>query len=309
MSSDVVSDCLIALRDGLEEICTAQWKKHYGPSWQATIHERNRFAVGPPNPHDLQWLLRGMTNSWQELWRSTLDEASRGYVSEILSVRNRWAHQDPISEQDVSRLIDTAVRLLNDIGADAASRRVSALVHQQPALPVITRPSPPAVGQSHANEALLRHQSTMPPPISQPQTAPSQTQSEKVGDRQSPTSRVARRESRYAETGFPERFLYVFELCDRIVQGHPKPALSAGGSNEEYWLNDLVKELERWWWLVGMHHLPESARLPCKEAHAKVLALASEGDDLRLQQGMSEVRSLLIALQQLLSTEQKPTTP
>ena len=51
-------------------------------------------------------------------WSSKLlSNSDRAYVSELLEARNKWAHAEAMSSDDVDRYLDTAVRLCRNINA------------------------------------------------------------------------------------------------------------------------------------------------------------------------------------------------
>jgi predicted AAA+ superfamily ATPase len=108
---------LDAVRDGIRPVCEAAWKAAYGDAWVDAVHSRDRGAAGKPDPNDLIFLLKGMQNTWQEVWRQRLGQAERGYTSELRESRNQWAHQGQYSTDDTYRMLDTAERLLAGFSA------------------------------------------------------------------------------------------------------------------------------------------------------------------------------------------------
>ena len=89
-NSERVQKALEAVRDGIRPVCIAAWEAKYGAGWKAQVHERDRHAVGQADDADLAWLLKGMTNTWQEVWHGQLGIAERSFVSEIRDDRNKW---------------------------------------------------------------------------------------------------------------------------------------------------------------------------------------------------------------------------
>jgi predicted AAA+ superfamily ATPase len=112
-----VGRALDAVRDGLRPVCELAWEAHYGVDWLSVIHGRDKGAAGVADPNDLIFLLKGMQNSWQEVWRQHMGQAERAYVGELRDGRNSWAHQNQFSSDDVYRLLDTAERLLQAVSA------------------------------------------------------------------------------------------------------------------------------------------------------------------------------------------------
>jgi hypothetical protein len=118
---------LDAVRDGIKPVCEAGWKAAYGDGWLEEVHSRDRGAVGKPDPNDMIFLLKGMQNTWQEVWRQRLGQAERGYTSELREARNQWAHQGQFSGDDAYRMLDTAERLLAAFSAAEQIKIVQAL--------------------------------------------------------------------------------------------------------------------------------------------------------------------------------------
>jgi|HubBroStandDraft_6_1064221.scaffolds.fasta_scaffold00021_32 predicted AAA+ superfamily ATPase len=108
---------LDAVRDGIRPVCEVAWKAAYGDGWLDAVQSHDRGAVGVPNADDLIFLLKGMQNTWQEVWRQRLGQAERAYTSELREARNTWAHQGQFSTDDTYRMLDTAERLLQAFSA------------------------------------------------------------------------------------------------------------------------------------------------------------------------------------------------
>jgi len=63
------------------------------------------------------FLIKGMQNTWQEVWKTRLGQAERAYTSEIRDYRNKWAHGSQLTSDDAYRMLDTAERLLQAFSA------------------------------------------------------------------------------------------------------------------------------------------------------------------------------------------------
>ncbi len=118
---------LDAVRDGIGPICGLAWQAAYGGDWLTEVYSRDRGAAGKPDPNDLIFLLKGMQNTWQEVWRERLGQAERGYTSELRDGRNNWAHQKQFTTDDTYRLLDTAERLLQAFSAAEQVKTVQGL--------------------------------------------------------------------------------------------------------------------------------------------------------------------------------------
>ncbi len=126
-NTERVARGLDAVRDGMRPLCEATWQAAYGADWPGEVQRRDRNAAGEPQPNDLAWLLKGMQNTWQEVWRHRLGPGERAYTSELRDFRNKWAHQEPFSSDDTYRMLDTAERLLQAFGAAEQIQTVQGL--------------------------------------------------------------------------------------------------------------------------------------------------------------------------------------
>lgn len=116
-NNERVGRALDAVRDGIRPVCELAWKAAYGERWLEKVHSRDKGAIGQADPNDLIFLLKGMQNTWQEVWRTRLGQSERAYASELREARNRWAHQGQFSTDDTYRMLDTAERLLAGFSA------------------------------------------------------------------------------------------------------------------------------------------------------------------------------------------------
>ena len=71
---------------------------------------------------DAQFLLVFMWDRWNDLFREDLSFVERSLISELRDFRNRWAHQDHLSEQDTYRVLDDIERLLHAVKSDQTWR-------------------------------------------------------------------------------------------------------------------------------------------------------------------------------------------
>src|ERR1035437_3950403 len=69
---------------------------------------------------DTAALLKLMWDSWNDVFRLTLGHTERSLISELLDFRNKWAHQNAFSGDDVYRVFDSASRLLGAVSAPEA---------------------------------------------------------------------------------------------------------------------------------------------------------------------------------------------
>src|SRR5215471_15101148 len=74
----------------------------------------------PLSEWDVAAVLKLMWEAWNEVFGKTLGRAERSLVQELRDWRNKWAHQEPFSSDDVDRALDSMARLLTAISAPQA---------------------------------------------------------------------------------------------------------------------------------------------------------------------------------------------
>jgi predicted AAA+ superfamily ATPase len=82
-------------------------------------------AKKPPREWDVSALLIVIGDTWNEIFRDTLGFSDRNLVSELRTIRNQWAHQEPFNFDDTYRALDSAERLLTSISAVAEAQEIS----------------------------------------------------------------------------------------------------------------------------------------------------------------------------------------
>ena len=75
----------------------------------------------PATDWDVAALLKLMSETWNDVFRTVLGRAERNFVSELRDHRNNWAHQKPFSGDDAYRALDTTNRLLTAVSAPQAA--------------------------------------------------------------------------------------------------------------------------------------------------------------------------------------------
>ncbi|AUB80102.1 Swt1 family HEPN domain-containing protein [Candidatus Thiodictyon syntrophicum] len=119
-----VGKSLELLKAGLGPFVERELKARYGDGWTGETKEilsDTRLGTGKEESlHDVAALLVIMDRKWGEVFRQILGKTERSLVNEILSVRNRWAHQEPFSSDDAYRALDSAERLLSAVSAPEA---------------------------------------------------------------------------------------------------------------------------------------------------------------------------------------------
>jgi hypothetical protein len=97
----------------------------YGDRWEAEAKKGTNAERGNRDL-DLAALLGAIHGNWT-LFKPVLSNLARAYTSELRDSRNRVAHQEPFSEDDADRALDTAHRLLKCINAVDEAEKVAGL--------------------------------------------------------------------------------------------------------------------------------------------------------------------------------------
>jgi hypothetical protein len=78
---------LTLLTQGLAPFVARECKARYGEQWVGRV-ARHQHA----NPNDAQFLLAVLADEGREGFGKVLGRTERNYVSELIEIRNRWAH-------------------------------------------------------------------------------------------------------------------------------------------------------------------------------------------------------------------------
>lgn len=144
-----IGEALTVTGDALEPFIAKTITARVGTSevpWAAILQkldqERGR-GMGAYSVHDPSLQLRALTEKLGPLgfpFDNVLPRIGKAYASELRQVRNLWAHNELFTPQSAFRAIDTALQLVDLIGAAEASAKLSALKDQ--VLPVRPLGSP-----------------------------------------------------------------------------------------------------------------------------------------------------------------------
>lgn len=66
---------------------------------------------------DVSVLLKLITRQWDPVFRRKLSNTERALISELIEVRNKWAHQSSFSTDDTYRALDSIIRMMKVISA------------------------------------------------------------------------------------------------------------------------------------------------------------------------------------------------
>lgn len=117
-----VGKALSLLREGLgpfvdREVHRAIRSNRVDHAVLRKFSDRPHTGSSPITDWDVAAMLKLMMAAWRDVFRVTLGHTERSYISELLEVRNAWAHQNAFSGDDAHRALDTAGRLLASVSA------------------------------------------------------------------------------------------------------------------------------------------------------------------------------------------------
>ena len=117
------------LKDGLISFVERELKSNLGVHWQEELISRNRAIQrrGDSINWDTQAVLKSMLDNWQSVFRYVLGPVERSYAGELVDMRNRWAHEETFTSDDVYRALDTMQRLMEAISASDKAEEIGKL--------------------------------------------------------------------------------------------------------------------------------------------------------------------------------------
>jgi len=116
-----VGKALELLREGLADFIQREFQNKYAT--KATSEAQRLLGTDrlrsnkPIKEWDAAALLRLMWEAWNEVFDQTLGYAERSLISELRTIRDRWAHQETFSSDDADRALDSSERLLAAISS------------------------------------------------------------------------------------------------------------------------------------------------------------------------------------------------
>jgi predicted AAA+ superfamily ATPase len=127
---DRVGKGLDLLNTGLKPFVERELKSNYAQNWFAEVKQTlagtqlQLLGTEEKPQWDAAALLITLWNQWNDVFRKTLGQTERTFVSELRDVRNKWAHQRPFSTDDAYRALDSVSRLLVSVSAAAEADEV-----------------------------------------------------------------------------------------------------------------------------------------------------------------------------------------
>ena len=119
---DRIDRGLQAVVSGLGPYVLRKLKGRYGGRWgyavAGELDERRYSRVDNASEEgflesvDAHALFKIMWGSYNDVFRDKLGFSGRTYLSELMDVRNAWAHGGSFNLEDTQRALDTMVRLL-----------------------------------------------------------------------------------------------------------------------------------------------------------------------------------------------------
>ena len=113
---DRIGEALDLLKQGLQPFIDREMRKVHGKDWEK-LTRRSQHSTRPEATVDISALLKVLTDHWNDVFKSALDQVTRSIAYELLNVRNRWAPQASFSFDDTYRALDSAERLLLAVNA------------------------------------------------------------------------------------------------------------------------------------------------------------------------------------------------
>lgn len=118
------------VRDGLVPFVESRFEEHFKADWKQRLADSRSQRVKPDGT--VEWdtyrVLKAMEEYWRLLFdRPPLTKAERNFVGELLDWRNKHAHDEKFSSDDVHRALDTGQRLLQAAGATTQAQAIGEL--------------------------------------------------------------------------------------------------------------------------------------------------------------------------------------
>lgn len=135
---DRVGKALGLLHQGLYPFVEREMFAEYGKGWIKAAtpcvpkDPTLRRTVAETLREDVSALLMVMWDQWNSVFRKTLGSNERSLVSQLRTVRNKWAHNHKMSERDTFRALDRMEELLGAIGATEEADKVGQLLSGKP---------------------------------------------------------------------------------------------------------------------------------------------------------------------------------
>jgi hypothetical protein len=115
-----IDQLLAEFRQGYAPFVMAVLKTTHGTEWYSVLRNTPEVRLPADSQQaqlDATALVRVILAHWDTTFSRVLTPNERSQLFELRTIRNRWAHQSPLSADDVDRLADNIARLLTAIRA------------------------------------------------------------------------------------------------------------------------------------------------------------------------------------------------
>ena len=115
-----IDQLLAEFRQGYAPFVMAVLKTTHGTEWYSVLRNTPEVRLPADSQQaqlDATALVRVILSHWDTTFSRVLTPNERSQLFELRTIRNRWAHQSPLSADDVDRLADNIARLLTAIRA------------------------------------------------------------------------------------------------------------------------------------------------------------------------------------------------
>ncbi|WP_155850341.1 DUF4011 domain-containing protein, partial [Arthrobacter sp. Br18] len=155
---EVIGRALDILSSGLEPfIRTAMAQAAPGVEWTRVLEHKDDLEHRESKLYratDPQVQLRMLTERLGTLgFPFNLTPEARAYAGEMRQVRNLWAHNEPFTDDDVQRYLDTTARLLHSIGVDPSAEQIRSVLQEYRITQPICHSSAPNVEEAEESPA------------------------------------------------------------------------------------------------------------------------------------------------------------
>jgi hypothetical protein len=123
-----IDQLLAEFRQGYAPFVMAVLKTTHGTEWYGVLRNTPEVRLPADSQQaqlDATALVRVILAHWDSTFSRVLTPNERSLLFELRTIRNRWAHQAPLSADDVDRLADNIARLLTAIRASNVDRVVA----------------------------------------------------------------------------------------------------------------------------------------------------------------------------------------
>ena len=118
-----IGKALDYLRQGLYPYIEQKMQVEYKTTWMTRAtshlqdHQKSKQQVDNIIREDVSAMLTVVSREWNKAFKGSLSKPDHALVTELLEVRNQWAHQSTFSIDDTYRAVDSVFRLLKSMSS------------------------------------------------------------------------------------------------------------------------------------------------------------------------------------------------